>query len=198
MGVEELRASLEQEGRARAAELLREADAEAARIREAAAAAAARSRADQLGRHETDLRREAGARIAAARIEARRLVLESREEFLARIFERAADDLSRALDAPGARAWLVARALEALSHLPEGRARVAASSGVADALQTCEGMRVESDPELPAGFRAISTDGAIVVDATVPTLIEQARATLPIDVLGWFERDRAAARGDVA
>jgi vacuolar-type H+-ATPase subunit E/Vma4 len=197
MGIEELRASLEQEGHARAAALLHEADTEVARLREAATAAAARERADQLGRQEIELRREANARIAAARTAARRRVLEAREEFLARVFERAADDLSQALVAPDARAWLLARANEALAHLPAGRTRVEASLGVADALRTCDGMQVEVAPALPAGFRASSADDAIVVDATVPALIDRARATLAIDVLGWLEHESVVERGDM-
>lgn len=200
MGVEELRAALEQEGRARVAALLREAESEAAQLREEAARDAERGRAERLAREEASVRRDARARVSAARAAARRRVLEAREEFLARVFERAEDELSRALEAPDAQSWLLDRAREALAHLPEGAARLVASIGAAPALADAFGARedvhVEDDPELPGGFRAIGAGGAIVVDATAPALIGQARATLSIDVLKRLERGRATTRGD--
>jgi vacuolar-type H+-ATPase subunit E/Vma4 len=187
VGVEELRSSLEQEGRARIAAIGREAAAEAERLRADAAQAASRRREELLGRAELELRREARARVAEARREARRLALAARAELLERVFERAAEELARALAAPSARAWLEARADEALALLPGGASRVTASSelaaGLAQALEGREGVRVEADPAQPAGFRASSADGAIVVDATVPSLIEQARTRLAAEVL---------------
>ena len=199
MGAEELRASLEQQGRARIAALRREAEAEAERLREQAAAAAARRRAERLGRAEVELRREARARIAVARLAARRVALESRAALLDRVFAQAKQELARALAAPAAGAWLVARVAEALAHLPPGEKRLIASSAVvpalASALEGREDVRVEPDPALDAGFRAVSGDGRVVVEATASSLIEQARAGLAADVLHQLVSGSEAAPG---
>lgn len=196
MGFAELQAALEQEGAARVAAIRREAEAEAARLREAARKSAARRRAEQLERAEAELRREAHARVADARKAARREVLAARGALLERVFERASSELARALGAPAARPWLEARIAEALAYLPGGKARVIAADAVADVLEEVlaerEDVRVERDPGLPGGFRASSADGAVVVDASVASLIEQARASLAPEVAGRFASLRAS------
>lgn len=193
MGVEELRTEIERQGRARVAAISSESAAEAARVREEAARDAERRRAERLAREEAALRGEARSRVASARSAQRRRLLEAREALLERVFARAEDALSQALVSPDARAWLLDRAREAFAHLPEGAVRIAASKGVgptlAEAFAEREDVRVEEDPELPAGFRASSADGAVVVDATAGALIGRARATLAIDVVQRLRRE---------
>lgn len=197
MGVEELRASLEEEGRGRIAALEAEAAGEAERLRAEAEAATARRRAERLGRAEQELRGEARARIAAAVREERRRTLEARAELLERVFERAAELLAGALAAPGAAAWLEARAAEALSLLPAGPARVSASPGVAPALEALLADRadvgVETDPELAAGFRVGSGEGGVSVDVTAPSLIDQARATQAAEIVRGLAQESEAS-----
>jgi vacuolar-type H+-ATPase subunit E/Vma4 len=202
VGIEELRQALEQEGRDRVAAILAEAEAEVERMRGDAERDVARERGERLAREEATLRRESHHRIAAERDSARRLVLEAREALLERVIELAAEELGRAIEEPGRRTWLLARAREALAHLPEGPSRLVASSAVApaltEALADLADVRVEADPELAAGFRATSGDGAVLVDVTAPTLIEQRRATLAIDALRRLAQEDAATPGDAA
>jgi vacuolar-type H+-ATPase subunit E/Vma4 len=127
------------------------------------------------------------------------VALEARDLLLERVFERASQELSRALAAPEARAWLEARVVEALALLPQGGGRVSASSEgaavLARALEGREDVSVETDPELSGGFRATSADGAVVIDVTAPSLIARARAGLAPEVLRGLASDRPPERG---
>jgi vacuolar-type H+-ATPase subunit E/Vma4 len=187
MGVEELRVALQERGQMRVAEILAEAEAGARRLREAARQEAARRRNEQLRRAEEQLREEARGRVAAARREARRRVLVAREAFLERLFERLAGELARTLGEPVGQAWIADRAREALAFLPEGPLRFMASPSVtpclADALAGHDRVRIETDPELPAGFVASDPDGRLSVDATLPRWIEHERSQLAIEAL---------------
>jgi hypothetical protein len=55
-----------------------------------------------------------------------------------------------------------------------------------------EGVRVEPDPDFPAGFRTIGARGALVVDATVERLLELRWPELSIGVLKRLESREAA------
>jgi vacuolar-type H+-ATPase subunit E/Vma4 len=195
MGVEALRAAVEADGRARVAATLREAEERAATLRAEADSMASRRRQEVLRREEATLRREPRARVAAAFSEAQRRVLEARTELVERVFEMAGEMAPRLLDSPEARETLVARVEEALAHIPGSDVAITASSGVArvleDALAGRAGVRVECDPDLPAGFRAARGDGTLVVDATLPSLLGHHRATLAIELMERIEGELA-------
>jgi hypothetical protein len=58
------------------------------------------------------------------------------------------------------------------------------------ALANRDGLRIECDPDLPAGFRAVGADGAVDVDVTLARLLELDRSTLAIEILRQLESDR--------
>jgi vacuolar-type H+-ATPase subunit E/Vma4 len=191
LGIDELRTAIEAEGRARVAAVLHDASEQAARIGRETQASADLHRRDALARAEAELRCDARMRVAKAERAARSRVLEARAGLLDRVFELARDALPAALEAPGARERLIAHAEPAMAHMPEGPVVVTASSDLSTALEATlggrEGVRVESDGELPAGFRVSSADGALVVDATLEKLLDLRRPELAIQVLRRLE-----------
>jgi len=44
-------------------------------------------------------------------------------------------------------------------------------------------IRIERDPDLPTGFRTVGTNGAIIVDATLTSLLDMNRPALAIEVV---------------
>jgi vacuolar-type H+-ATPase subunit E/Vma4 len=195
VGTDALRASIESEGRARVVAILRSAEEEAARLRDEASSLARKRRGDVLRDTEVKLRRAANLRIAAARAEARRHVLEARADLLDRVFAMAEQALAAESQAHSASGELVARAERALAFMPPDVAVVlTCSSGVAPVLESAladrDGIRIECDPDFPTGFRAVGADGAVDVDATLVRLLELDRSTLAIEILRQFEADR--------
>jgi vacuolar-type H+-ATPase subunit E/Vma4 len=195
VSTEALRAAIESEGRARIVAILRSAEEEARRLRDEASSRARQRQSDALRDEEVELRREASARIAAARADARKQVLEAREDLLDRVFAMAEEALSVAFEAPSARGELVARAERALSHMPPGGAVVVScSSGVAPMLESAlashDDVCVECDPDLPAGILVAAAEGAVVVDATLSRLLEADRPALAIEILRRLEGNR--------
>jgi vacuolar-type H+-ATPase subunit E/Vma4 len=196
VGTDALRAAIESEGRARIVAILRGAEEEARRLRDEASSVTRQRQSDALRDKEVELRREARGRIAAARAEARRRVLEARDDLLDRVFAMAEKALFVEFEAPSGREEMVARAEQALSHMPPDSAVVVTcSSGVApmleNALGSHDGVRVECDPDLPAGFRVAAADGTVVVDATLSRLLEGDRPALAIEILRRLEENRA-------
>jgi len=196
MGIDALRAALEAEGAARVARVREEAEAEVARLRERAEAEASRRRRAFLEREGARLRREAAARVAKARTEAQRRVLEARDAILDQLFARAAAELPSAAESAGCHEALVARAHQALAHMPEGAVTITGSPGVLPVLERAfagrAAVRLEGDPELPAGFRVTGARGALIVDATLEKRLELERPRLAIELLRRLETSGAS------
>jgi len=202
MGVAELRAALEAEGRERAAGVLRAADEQVEKLLADARAEAARRRAAELRAQEAVLRREAHARLAQARRRAQRRVLEAREALLERVFAAAREALaepSATAPAPDAAVTLVR---QLLAHLPPGEASLVCAPFLAPAIEAALAgrgdVRVRSDPALAAGLRVSGAQGRLELDATPSTLLDLHRSELAIVVLREFERRgrREEGRGD--
>jgi vacuolar-type H+-ATPase subunit E/Vma4 len=194
VGIDALRAAIEAEGRARVAGILRSAEVEVTRLHREASSDARRRQDEELRDLETELRREANARIAAARAEARSLVLQARDELVGRVFAGARDALSTDVETASARDELVARAEQALEYIPPGQQIVfACSDGAARVLKAAlaerEGIRVERDPDLPAGFRASGAEGAVVVDGTPSSLLDANRQALAVEILQQLDAE---------
>jgi vacuolar-type H+-ATPase subunit E/Vma4 len=194
VGTDALRAAVEAEGRARVAGIRRSAEVEAARLHREASSDARRRQDEELRDLETELRRAASARIAAARAEARGLILRAREELVGRVFTEAREALATDVEADSARDELVARAEQALEHMPPGQEIVFACSDAAApilkaALAERAGVRVERDPDLAAGFRASGAEGAVVVDGTPSSLLDANRQALAIEILQQLDAE---------
>lgn len=182
-----LRAEIEAQGRARLAAIRRDTRARIGALRAERRAEAERRRAEALRGPERALRLELARDLAQARIAGERERLEAQHALLDRVFERARALLPRALETPAARSRLVERAREALGFVPAGGAVIACSTGVADVLEgpleRPGDVRIETHPDLPAGFRVEAASGALVIDATLERLLELGRPTLAIEVL---------------
>lgn len=192
MGSYELRAAIEAEADARVSEILRSAESEASKLRSDASARVTSRRDEELRVLEVELRRDANARIAKGRLEARKQLLDARDEFIHRVFSSAKEELTGEADTAISEDSMVARAHLALGHLPPDDPIVfTCSSSVAPALEAAvagrEGIRVECDPDLPTGFRVTGANGAIVVDATLVGLLERSRPMLAIEILRRFD-----------
>jgi len=153
-----------------------------------------------LRRTETALRGAMARALASARLDGRRRVLEARDVLLDRLFARARELLAEAIQQPAARRRLAERASEALEFIPAGAATIQCSPGVAPILEAelrdllerePQGVRVETDPELPPGFRVVGAGGSLTVDATLEKLLELDRPILAIEVLRRLEREQA-------
>lgn len=195
MGVDALRAAVEEEARTRISSVLENARQQALALCQQARSQALERRARALRDAESALRRAAAQRVAAARRTAQERVLGAREALLDRLFGRARDLLPALVDDAAARAQIAGLAEQALRHLPPGPAHIECSPGIADALEAelagRDALIVTRDPDLEAGFRVRSGSGALVVDAVLATLLELARPQLAIEVLARLERGRS-------
>jgi len=195
MGVDELRAAVEEESEARVASLLADARAAARLLLEAAESARSSRRQKVLHEEAIEIRRKASARVAAARSEAQQRVLATRQNLLDRVFDLASDRLSNLLDEPSARQRMVELVEQSLRYMPQGPIVVECSTDLSELL--CEvlsgrhGLDVECVADMPSGFRTKSGDGALVVDATLTKLLELARPALAIGVLRQVEHGKA-------
>lgn len=194
MGADAVRAAIEAEGQARIRAVRREAEQEAARIRAESASLAEERRASSLREVEEGLRRETGARIAAARADARARVLEAREALVARILANAELGLSTAIESPVAQPEMIARAEWALTRMPLDRPVVFSCSdgstpSLTNALRDREGVEVECDPDIPAGFRAVCGGESVLIDATPSALLNLDRKSLAIEIMGRLDRE---------
>ena len=198
MSTDALRAALEADGQARIGAILGKAQEQVGRICADAQSLAAERRSEVLREAELQLRREGNRRLATARAEARKRTLEARDELLDRVFGAARQALSAALDGSEARSQLIRRSLRALSHMPDGPVVFTCSSDVAPILEAAltdrADVRVESDPEVAGGFRAVGGKGSLVVDATFPNLLDIDRPALAIAVLQRLDRDEHGRR----
>jgi vacuolar-type H+-ATPase subunit E/Vma4 len=186
VGIEELKDVVAARGRDRVAALRRDAEAEAARLREEAESEIGRETARRLDEEKATLEREAGVRIAEARGAARRRVLMARQDLLERIFAAARRSAEgEPIDEASFEMW-TSRIRRALAQLPAGPATLVCSARLEKAGEEAferAGLKVEVDPSLSQGFRALGAEGRLMIDATVSALLDRDRSRLSIEVL---------------
>jgi len=192
MGLAELRAALEAEGRERAAGVLRAADEQVEKLLADSRAEAARRRAAELRAQEAVLRREVRARLAQVRRRAQRRVLEAREALLERVFAAARELLAEPSATAPASDAVGALVRQVLAHLPPGEASLTCAPflapGVEAALAGRGDASVRSDPTLAAGLRVSAAQGRLELDATPSTLLDLHRGELALVVLRELEQ----------
>lgn len=134
--------------------------------------------------------------LVSARLDGRRRALVARDLLLDRVFARGRALLAEAIQSPAARRCLAQRAGEALAFVPAGGATIQCSPGVAPLLEAelgdrlaegPHGVRVETQPDLPPGFRILGAGGSLTVEAILETLLELDRPRLAIEVLRQLE-----------
>jgi vacuolar-type H+-ATPase subunit E/Vma4 len=191
VGLDQLLRALErQAAEGRTAEL-EAARAEAARIDREGVEDLARRTQSRLDEQEIELRAGAERAIAAARRGHRQRVLEARERLLERIFARARE-IVNAEQSESSRAELLAeeirRAGVYLGDIPAvTRCAPAMVEPLRARLGDRNGMRVEPDPSLRAGFRMGAADGSVIVDHTPEQRLAALRSRLAIELVRRIE-----------
>jgi vacuolar-type H+-ATPase subunit E/Vma4 len=166
------------------------ARSEASRIEREATEGLARRIRTGLEEQEDVLRAKAERALAEARRGERRRVLEAREQLLEHVFTRAADILAD--DQDGTRPDLLAREVRrALDYLGGVPAMVQCAPSMLPRLRALltesDGLTVQPDAALRAGFRVRAGDGSVVVDHTPDRRLTALRPRLAIAVLRRIE-----------
>ena len=168
MALVDLLQALEREATARADARLAEARATAERIMAEVAAELAARREHALAAREQVLRADGERSIAAAGRDAERTRLLAHHDLLARVHDRARDNLvQHARTRPG-QAAIAVLAARALTYLPE------AAAGVRTVPQ-------------PTGARIAAADGSVEVDATLDGVLEHLWPELAMDIVRQAE-----------
>jgi vacuolar-type H+-ATPase subunit E/Vma4 len=189
VGLEHLLHALERQ----AAETVRAeaeaAQAEAARIHAEAEEGFARRMTAALEEQEVVLRATAERAIAEARSTQRRRVLEVREELLARIFARAGELVATGGSAPADSLAMEVR--QALGYLGGVPAVVDCPPSVVEllgaVLAETEGLTVQPDTAVRAGFRVRAADGSVLVDHTPERRLATLKPRLAIELVRRIE-----------
>jgi vacuolar-type H+-ATPase subunit E/Vma4 len=191
MPLAELLVALERDGQASVDQELSRAREEASRILEAAAATAARETGDALAGHEAALRAAAERKVAEARRQAERGVLEARASFLDRVYAAALLQLPRVRDLPAYGDTMRADVEAALRYLPAGPLTIHCASADAPLVQAGvagrEAVTIVPSSEVTAGVRLVADDGAVEVDRSLTTRLAARRPALSIEILGHLE-----------
>jgi vacuolar-type H+-ATPase subunit E/Vma4 len=194
MGLEHLLEALERDAAAQAEQILAQARAEADRISTASAAALERRCREATAAHDSARVREVEHAVTLARREARRSLLEARERLLERVFAAARGELPAAAAGSAYRASLPTTLRGALSAVGGDHAVIHCSEALAPELERArprgaKTVSVKVDPAGGSGFRVVSADGAVEVDATLESRLDRLRSVLARRVLAQLERD---------
>lgn len=196
MALNDLLDSLERRAEAETRARLAAARAEAERIMEAARREAEGKRRERLAEAEASIRASLEKDLLEARRSARTRTLEVRRLLLDRILTRAHARVQSALGEEAYRARLRSGVAEALRYIDGPvvlECDVAVESGVAAALQELgigkREVSVRSAPESTGGFRALSTDERVIVDATLGDRLDRMRPDLTIELLRHVETE---------
>jgi vacuolar-type H+-ATPase subunit E/Vma4 len=180
----------------------RDAEQEAAAIQAAAQAEAdaIRTRTDQdlaarrgsvLAEREAERRSAVELALSAARHEARRGVLEARARLLDRVFTAARDRFPAAVSAPEYRDILSRWLAEAIGCLAGRsgtlRGHPALREDLARLAAGRTGITLVDDPGVGSGFRLVSDDGAVEIDATLEDRLTRLEQRLRQEVLAALE-----------
>lgn len=199
--MDELLDEIARRARRQRSELLREAEERAEEIRDRARKRAEELRARRLEDTRAEVRGELDAQRAREEQESRGQVLEARAELLERVRTRARELLDEAMRSDAYRSRLGETVREARTCLPSDREVLfrcppALEKELREHLEDAgNGARVESDPEIAAGFLVGSPDGGVTVDATLARRLERDWEELARGVLADVE-ERWVATGD--
>jgi vacuolar-type H+-ATPase subunit E/Vma4 len=153
----------------------------------------ARRRETELARLADEKRRAVARETAAAEQDHLRTVLQERARVLEQVMEQAATRLG-IMSAPkyaAAVPKLLASSLKYLEGLPAVvQCRPDAAPLVRELCRTLPEVRVQPDDAVPAGIRAESADGGILVDNTLPALLSLWRDELSVSLAARLEEAR--------
>jgi vacuolar-type H+-ATPase subunit E/Vma4 len=172
MSLDQLLAALQREAQAEADRLLADAREDAARRAAVTEAAVAREREESLGAHAREQQAELEATLSAARLNARREVLEARERLLERVFAGIRGASPRAIAREEFIASLPGRIASALACVdPEEAIVLTVHPAIAAAVSALHAedprLTMREDPAIGSGFRAATADGTVEVIDTL-------------------------------
>jgi vacuolar-type H+-ATPase subunit E/Vma4 len=164
---------------------------EASRIETEALGVLARRMIAGLAEQEAVLRARAERAIAEARRGERRRVLEAREQLLERIFARAGEIVATGQDGSAQADLLALEVHQALGYLADVPAVVHCAPSAVARLRALlverDGLTVQPDPAMRAGFRVRAIDGSVLVDHTPERRLAALRPRLAIGLLRRIE-----------
>jgi len=186
MGEGDLDAELRRRAKEASDALMRTAKADADRIAAEAEKEIETRERDALRGLERTLRLEARAHIAAARHDAMRAVLFTRQRVVDRVLARAEALLPEVLERDAFNLLLEEQLLSALDFIGERGAVVRCAPRIASMLQTLlankPGVVLVIDGDVGSGFVAASGEGSVKVDATLENRLRRLAPSLAIEI----------------
>lgn len=191
MALQDLLAALEREAEQRiAAEQAEAATAAAALLRDAEARRVAH-REDRLARERARLEAAAAREVALATRDAEHAVLTAREALVERVLVLVREGLARDPLSAAEAAALATLAERALAHAGDRPAGVRATPSLQPVLAARwlgRGLAVEADEAVSAGSQVATTDGRVVIDASLPGRLTAREADARIHILASLEQ----------
>lgn len=185
--IDALLATLERDADAAVARVLQDARAAADAIMAESERRIAARRAQTLGRRETTARAQLERALAGARQKARETVLNARAALLERVFAVLRVTLPAVAASPAYLAGLPGELARIAACIGEQAATIHCAGALAPALRrliTSNGhVRIRVDTSISAGFRTVTEDGTLEVDATLASRLERLRPRLALDAL---------------
>lgn len=194
MPLDDLLVALEQQAGEEARELLHKAGTEAAELELRSNERLAHRRAEARAGLEMEHRARLERGLAEARHEGRRVVLEARDRFLARVQEVVREQFPGVLATAAYRNSLPGQLAEVLGYLGQVPATLRCHPSLIDQLRGLtagkEWLTLVGDPSVSAGFTAASGDGVVTIGCTLDDRLKRLWPALAVDVLRRFESDR--------
>ncbi|HSB53272.1 MAG TPA: V-type ATP synthase subunit E family protein [Gemmatimonadales bacterium] len=191
MALDQLLTVLSREAEAEAASVLEASRAEAQAIRDRAAAALAHRKEEEERAWEVERQHAMAITLASSRQRAREAELLARDRMLTRVLTRARQQLPRVEDRDEFRATLpvlLAHSLECLGDRPGAiRCSPALVAEVQRSIADRPAIELRPDPAIGTGFRLTSSDGALLIDATLEQQIDQLAPRLRQEILARLE-----------
>jgi vacuolar-type H+-ATPase subunit E/Vma4 len=191
MALDQLLTVLRLEAEAESAAALAAARAEAQIIRDRAAAEIARRQDGESSRWEAERQHAMAVTLAGARRAAREQELLARDRLLDRVLTRARRQLPAALTRAEFRESLPALLAQAQECLGDRTGEIRYSPPLGDEMVRLTGDRKEielrADPAIGTGFRLVSSDGSLAIDATLEQRADQLGPRLRQEILARLE-----------
>lgn len=190
MSSAEIVLEVERETAAEVERILAAADRRAAEIEEAARDAVRARVAQAVERSEPAVRADAGRRANEARLRLNERRVDLALARTAAVFDAAATELGEIADGGDRERWSAALgrlAREALELTGPGatvRVRLRDAAAISTVVEAAGGRLEPAAEDVPIGVIAVSADGRIEVDATIPVRLERARSRLAEVVAG--------------
>jgi vacuolar-type H+-ATPase subunit E/Vma4 len=191
MALDQLLTVLTREAETEAAAVLEAARAEAQAIRDRAAGEVARRKEEEERAWEGERQHAMAITLASSRQRAREAELLARDRLLARVLERARQQLPKAVTRDEFQASLPELLAQALECLGDRPGAIGCSPPLVQTIERLTADRpsieLRPDPGIGTGFRLTSSDGALLIDATLEQQLDQMAPRLRQEILARLE-----------